>query len=162
MIRAGAVKKIGCTKNITTRFSGLRPYLSIFGEPELIGYVEGTREDERYAHSLGVPFDGSTSRELFQAESLPDISEIFAGRTCYRLVLCKKEPNCRDTRPVYGPLNKRGRKPVTDENHGGAYRSVISLLDMDELLNYSQIAAWVGVSKERVRQIAKMFGETGR
>lgn len=84
LIRAGDVAKIGCTTNPMNRWRALRPFLSIYGEPILIGYVEGGRADERYAYSLGEPYPKSSGRELRKSATIPDIGEIFPGRMVYR------------------------------------------------------------------------------
>lgn len=80
--RANEVVKIGFTFNVRSRLYSVQQELKEFGEFCLVGYVPGTLKDESYALTLGRRIEGCKCTEVFHADSVPAIWDIFPGRPC--------------------------------------------------------------------------------
>jgi len=157
MIRAGHVVKVGCTRTPYSRYKALRPFLAIYGEPRFIGCVEGGFADEKYAYELGEPFSCDT-REIRLGSSLPDIGEIFPGREVFPLGSFAPSSVPRERAEVVSREDRRR----TPRQKGEMFMRVERLLEEDITRNHACIAQEVGITRERVRQIAAMLGDTGR
>ncbi len=159
MIRAGDAVKFGCSKSPATRFTALRPFLSVYGPPEFVGCVEGDHNDEAYALSLAQPYPGSTTREVRLASSVPDIAEIFPSRVCHRNPI----GSVRETQtPAREPRVQNPVREIRFKEKGTTFYRVKELLFADIFRTHASIADEVGISRERVRQIAKALGDTGK
>lgn len=161
MIRAGHVVKVGCTRNPISRYKSLRPFLRIYGDPVFIGYVVGDLDDEAYLYKRGEQLAPGT-REILLGTSLPDISEIWPDRQCYRITEEQLAPKPTGGARIKGEKTTKLEIAKQPQFKGATFIRVEGLLRQDLVRTYTSISSEVGVSRERVRQIAKAIGDTGK